>query len=143
MRSSSSSAQSGAAGSQKAAGLARLRAEIRSRASDPYLLTVAAGGRPHCGTASVTWDAPDGGLTVRPAPRTWPESEAAGYRLVTLLWPPAEPGGYDLIVDGACRQADDDPGLLVTINRAVLYRRGPAPAGGGSACGSDCIPLTG
>jgi hypothetical protein len=147
MRSSSSATQSAVAaeppGPHDVASLARLRAEIRSRASDPYLLTVTPGGRPHCGTASVTWDAPDGGLTVRPVPRTWAESAGAGYRQATLLWPPAEPGGYDLIVDGACHEAGDDPALVVTVSRAVLHRRGPAPAGGASPCGSDCVPLTG
>jgi hypothetical protein len=31
----------------------------------------------------------------------------------------------------------------VTVTRAVLHRRGPAPVGGGSPCGSDCVPLIG
>lgn len=141
-----SSPITGPARGQDATGLDRLRSEARARPAGPYLLTVTASGRPHCGTATVTWDAADGSLTVRPVPRTWPESEAAGYHQVTLLWPPAEPGGYDLIADGAARyhQAGDDPALIVTVSRAVLHRRGPAPAGGGGpGCGSDCVPLTG
>lgn len=128
------------------AGLGRLQSEARARPADPYLLTVTANGRPHCGTAAVTWDADDGPLTVRPVPRTWAESEAAGHLQVTLLWPPAEPGGYDLVADGTarCHQSGDDRALVVTVSRAVLHRRGPAPAGGGGpGCGSDCVPLTG
>jgi hypothetical protein len=131
-------------GARDVSGLGRLRAEIDSRASDPYLLTVTSGHRPHCGTVTVAWDAPDGQLAVRPVPRTWAESEAAGYRQVTLLWPPAEPGGYSLIADGtgACRQAGSDLAVIVAVTRAVLHRRGPAPGDSGSSCGSDCIPLT-
>jgi hypothetical protein len=150
MRSSSSSPQPGAAPASSpvvgdVTALARLRAEVRSRASDPYLLTVTADCRPHCGTVTVSWDAPDGELAGAPVPRTWMDSEGAGYRQVTLLWPPAEPGGYNLIADGAgtCRQAGDNVALFVTVSRAVLHRRGAAAAGSGSSCGSDCIPLTG
>jgi hypothetical protein len=126
-------------------GLSRLRAEARSRASDPYLLTVTSDCRPHSATVTVSWDAADGQPAVSPVPRTWADSEAAGYRQVTLLWPPAEPGGYDLIADGTgtCRKTGDDLVLSVSVTRAVLHRRGAAPADSGSACGSDCVPLTG
>jgi hypothetical protein len=123
-------------------GLDRLRAEIRSRTSDPYLLTVTSTGRPHCGTVTVTWDAPDGRLTVWPLPGTWTEAEAAGYRQVSLLWPPAEPGGYTLMADGTGGRGQAGT-LIVTVTRAVLHRRGPAPLGSSASCGSDCIPLTG
>jgi hypothetical protein len=150
MRLSSSSPRPGAAAADSplvrdVTALDRLRAEIRSRASDPYLLTVTADCRPHCGTVTVSWDAPDGKLAVGPVPRTWMDSEAAGYRRVTLLWPPTEPGGYNPIADGTgtCRQAGDDAALFVTVSRAVRHRRDPAPANSGSSCGSDCIPLTG
>jgi hypothetical protein len=122
-------------------GLDRLRAESRSRTGDPYLLTVTAGGRPHCGTVTVTWDAPDGSLAVWPVPGPWAQAEAAGYRQVSLLWPPAEPGGYSLIADGTGGPGPDGT-LIVTVTRAVLHRRGPAPAGSTASCGSDCIPLT-
>jgi len=108
MRSTSSSPQPDAAAAVRdVTALARLQAEARSRASDPYLPTVTSDGRPHCGTVTVSWDAPDWGLAVSPVPRTWTDSEAAGYRQVTLLWPPAEPGGYNLIADGTgtCRPA--------------------------------------
>ena len=66
-------------------------------------------------------------------------------RQVSLLWPAAEPGGYSLIVDGtgACGQADDGPALTVKVTRAVLHRRGAAPAGSSSPCGSDCLPFIG
>jgi hypothetical protein len=146
MRSSSSSPRPGAAAAvSDVTAPARLRAEARSRASDPYLLTVTADCRPHCGTVTVSWDASDGDLAVAPVPRTWMDSEAAGYRQVTLLWPPTGSGGYNLIADGTatCRQTGDDVALFVTVSRAVLHRRGTAPADSGSACGSDCIPLTG
>jgi hypothetical protein len=126
----------------RSSGLDRLRAEISSRSFDPYLLTVTSGGRPHCGTVTVTGDAPDGQLTVGPVPGTWAEAEAAGYRQVSLLWPPAEPGGYSLIADGTGGRGQAGT-LIVTVSRAVLHRRGPAPAGGSASCGSDCIPLTG
>jgi hypothetical protein len=126
-------------------GLGRLRAEIQSRASDPYLLTVTSDCRPHCATVTVSWDVPDGQLTIGPVPRTWAASAAAGHYQVTLLWPPAEPGGYNLIADGtgACRRTGDDLSLVVTVTRAVLHRRGPAHADSASSCGSDCVPLTG
>jgi hypothetical protein len=128
-------------------GLDRLRAEIGARASDPYLLTVTSDCRPHGATVTVTFSAgaPDGPLAVGPVPRTWAAAEAAGHRQVSLLWPPSTPGGYHLIVDGTGtrRQADDGPALIVTVSRAVLHRRGPAPADSGSACGSDCVPLIG
>jgi hypothetical protein len=127
----------------QASGASRLRAEIHSRSADPYLVTVTAGAAPHCGTATVTWGTSDGELTVAPVPRTW--AEAAGLRQVSLLWPPAEPGGYTLIVDGTGTrgQADNGPALTVTVTRAVLHRRGPAPAGSSSPCGSDCQHLIG
>jgi hypothetical protein len=132
-------------GSGELTGAGRLRAEIRSRSAGPYLITVTSGAAPHCGTASVTWGASGRELTVTPVPRTWAQAEETGYRQVSLLWPPAEPGGYSLIVDGtgARGQAADSPALTVTVTRAVLHRREPAPAGSGSPCGSDCLPLIG
>jgi hypothetical protein len=81
-------------------------------------------------------------LTVEPVPRTWTEAEAAGYRQVSLLWPPAELGGYSLMADGTGRRGQAGT-LVVAVTRAVLHRRGPAPAGSTASCGSDCIPLTG
>jgi hypothetical protein len=138
-------AEPGPLGAGGTIGASRLRAEIRSRSADPYLVTVTSDAAPHCGTATVTWGAADGELTVAPVPRTWAQAEAAGLRQVSLLWPPAEPGGYSLIVDGAGTggQAGDGPALTVTVTRAVLHRRGPAPVGNGSQCGSDCLPLIG
>ena len=138
-------AEPGPPGAAQLTGAGRLRAEIGSRSAEPYLVTVAPDATPHCRPATVTWSAPDDQLTVAPVPRAWARAEAAGYRQVSLLWPPAEPGGYSLIIDGTgtCRQADNGPALAVTVTRAVLHRRGPTPAGSGSPCGSDCLPLIG
>jgi hypothetical protein len=130
-------------GTGEITGASRLRAEICSRSADPYLVTVTSDAAPHCGTATVTWGAPDGELTVAPVPRTWAQAQAAGYRRVSLLWPPAEPGGYSLIIDGTGSEAADRPALTVTVTRAILHRRGPAAADRGSPCGSDCLPLIG
>jgi len=130
-------------GAGRVFGASRLRAEICSRSGEPYLVTVTPQAAPHCGIATVTWGAREGELTVVPVPRTW--AEAAGFRQVSLLWPPAEPGGYSLIVDGTatCGPAGDGPALTVTVTRAVLHRRGPAPADSSSPCGSDCLVLIG
>ena len=132
-------------GGAQITGAGRLRAEIGSRPADPYLVTVTPDASPHCRTVTVAWGVPDGELTVAPVPRTWARAETAGYRQVSLLWPPAEPGGYTLIVDGTGTygQADGGPTLTVTVTRAVLHRRGPAPAGSSSPCGSDCLHLIG
>jgi hypothetical protein len=123
--------------------LDRLRSEIASCTSEPYLLTITAEHRPHSGTVTVDWDAAGTALLVGPAPSSWPESDARGYRQVTLLWPPAEPGGYSLIVDGPARTVHNggQPQLEVTPAKAVWHRRGPAPASATSSCGSDCIPI--
>jgi hypothetical protein len=132
-------------GAGEITGPGRLRAEICSRSADPYLVTVTCDGAPHCGAASIAWGDSDREFTVAPVPRTWAHAEAAGHRQVSLLWPPAEPDGYSLIVDGAaaCSQAGEEPALTVTVTRAVLHRRRPAPAGSSSPCGSDCLPLIG
>ena len=131
------------AGAGQIPGASRLRAEICSRSGEPYLVTVTPQAAPHCGTATVTLGAREAELTVVPVPRTW--AGAAGFRRVSLVWPPAEPGGYSLIVDGTgtCGPAGDGLALTVTVTRAVLHRRGPAPADGSSPCGSDCLTLIG
>lgn len=119
-----------------------IRAKIAEFPGDPYLLTVTAEQRPHCGTVAVSWEA-GGTRMVVPAPSSWSGSDAAGLRQVSLLWPPAAPGGYSLIIDGdadAVRQ-DGETFLALTPRKAVLHRRGTPAAGTTSSCGSDCMPL--
>lgn len=113
---------------------------------DPYLLTVTAENRPHCGTVSVRWDA-DGRLLIAPAPSSWPGSAASGHCQVSLVWPPPQPDGHSLIIDGDARTvpgAGDGDGmeaLEIHPTRAVLYRPGAGRPGSGASCGSDCIPI--
>jgi hypothetical protein len=61
---------------------------------------------------------------------------------VSLLWPPFEPGGYSLISDGVVRDLGDER-VAFAPTRAVLHRPAVEPvAKDGSACTSDCVPLT-
>lgn len=109
--------------------------------TEPYLVTVTGDGRPHCSVVTVDWDAARQHLVVR-APSGWAESDASGYRRVTLLWPPVEPGGNSLIVDGTAETAaGDETSLAIRPTRAVLHRRAPAAAGGGVSSGPDCVPV--
>lgn len=108
---------------------------------DPILVTVGAEGVPHTSMVHVALaDQPDT-LVVEPVPRSWPGSEAAGQRHVTLFWPPARSGDHNLIVDGIATAAIGCESLSVSPTRAVLHRRVPAPPGATTACGWDCIPL--
>lgn len=120
--------------------LQQLRTAAADFPTDPYLLSVTATREPHCGTVTVRWE--DNTVLVAP-PSSWPASEADGNRQISLLWPPAEPGGYSLIVDGTATstQRDGAPALSITVTKAVLHRRGPAPEGNDSSCGSDCVPI--
>jgi hypothetical protein len=122
--------------------LDQLRTEISGFPSEPYLLTVTATNRPHCGTVTVEWDAAGLHLLVSP-PNSWPESEANEYRQVSLLWPPPKPGGYSLIIDGAASTVNSHGVTLLAVapTKAVLHRRGAATPDNGSSCGSDCIPI--
>ncbi|MEO6887348.1 MAG: pyridoxamine 5'-phosphate oxidase family protein [Jatrophihabitantaceae bacterium] len=109
---------------------------------DPYLLTVTAENRPHCGSVAVRCDDARC-LLIVPAPSSWPGSAASGYCQVSLVWPPPAPGGHSLIIDG---DAHNVPGageqmLAIDPTRAVLYRRGPGLADPDASCSSDCIPI--
>ena len=118
--------------------LERLHLEIKSAATEPYLLTVTGNDRPHCSYAAVEWDRD----RIRvPAPSGWDVSVARGHLRVTLLWPPEKPGGYSLIVDGTAVTITVNrvPCLEVTPTRAVLHRRGTPPSPNDSPCQSDCI----
>jgi hypothetical protein len=67
---------------------------------------------------------------------------ASAHAGVTLVWPPQEPGGYTLIVDGTATSSGD--GLRITPTGAVLHRKpGPDAPPSASACGDDCVPLSG
>ncbi len=117
--------------------------------TEPFLVTVTVERRPHCGTVTVGWDAAGQRLTASPPPSHWDKAEAVHCCQVTLLWPPSETGGYSLIVDGTATAVETPgaPALAVTIRRAVLHRRGPAPSptdvtpSPGASCRSDCIPI--
>jgi hypothetical protein len=119
--------------------------DLRTRAAgypaDPFLLTVTADGEPHCSPVPVEWA---GERPIVPAPRHWvrrppPWAQPGAPRPVSLLFAPEFPGGYALIVNGTTDDAG--PRLAISITRAVLHRRGNPAGDGGSACGSDCVPL--
>lgn len=60
--------------------LERICAEVvASFANGPYLLTVTAEHRPHCGIAPVDWDLVDEQLVAN-VPSSWSGSEAPGHR---------------------------------------------------------------
>ncbi len=119
----------------------RVRGEAARFGRQPYLVTVAANGQPHCSVVAVDWSG-DGGRLLTRAPRGWAEASARGQRQVTLLWPPDKPDGYSLIVDGTAEDLDgsDGPRIAVTPSRAVLHRPGDNELEA-SGCGSDCVPL--
>lgn len=124
--------------------LDRLRAEMTRYPTAPYLLTVGADGRPHAVAVPVGWEGDT--LIAEVGARTAANVEARP--LVALVWPPAEADGYSLIVDGEaqCRPAADGRAVVVRPTKGVLHRPAPTPASAaddhGSACGSDCVPLT-
>lgn len=124
-------------------GVQRVRAEAASYPADPFLLTVAPYGAPHCSPVAVQWV---GDQLIVPAPRHWsehprpPQGEPSATRSVCVLYPPASTSGYALIIDGTTACAG--PTLTVTITRAVLHRRRCAANAEPSAgCLSDCIRL--
>lgn len=116
--------------------------EVRGQAAQratAYLLTVSGDGRPHAVEITVGWD---GDSLVMRVGRS--SARNAGDRPeVSVLWPPDEPGGYSLIVDGsaAVEPGDDGGRLTIQVDRAVLHRPGPSPAGPESGCTADCVPL--
>jgi hypothetical protein len=124
--------------------LDRLRAEMARYPTAPYLLTAGADGRPHAVAVTVDWEGDT--LVAEVGARTAANVEARA--LVALLWPPAEAGGFSLIVDGEAhaRPAADGRVVVVRPTKGVLHRPAPTPAPAtddrGSACGSDCVPLT-
>lgn len=131
-----------AADDPTSAKLDQLHAQLARFDRNPYLLTVTADHRPHCGTVTAQWDASGTRLTAE-APSSWPGSAAVGYSHVSLVWPPAQPEGYSLVIDGDAVAEGANGLLAICLTRAVLYRRGPGRSGSDTSCASDCIPILG
>ena len=118
--------------------LEQLRDAVERHGPVAYLLTVSDDVRPHAVSTPVGWDGDRLALDV--GARS--QMNANGRPLVSLLWPPVEPDGYSLIVDGDALVTRDGV-VLVIPTKAVLHRSAGGPDALSSACGSDCIPLTG
>ena len=124
-----------------AVALDELRAVLAALERAPYLVTVTDDGRPHA--VAVPWSWRDDDLEVPAGTRTL--ANATARPDVTLLWPANDPGGYTLIVDGTAVHTEGtgtgDNLLRVRPTRAVRHR--PATGPTDTACGADCVPLTG
>jgi hypothetical protein len=113
---------------------------LRERGSGAYIITVGDDGAPHVVHAEVT--AHPGGLLAEVGGRTASNARARGH--VSLLYSARHADDYSLIVDAEVPPDPRGDGrrLRLTPTRAVLHRSGPAAAPSGSACGSDCIPIS-
>jgi hypothetical protein len=120
-------------------GIESLRAEVTRFGTAPYLLTVAADGRPHSVSVSVAWEGDE--LVAKCGSRTL--ANVAARPLVSLLWAPAEAGGYSLIVDGdgAVRGEGDDARAVIRPTKGVMHRPAAGPVPEGAPCSDDCKPL--
>jgi hypothetical protein len=120
-------------------GLDALRTEASRFGATPYLLTVAADGRPHSVSVSISWDGDD--IVAKCGGRTL--ANVAARPLVSLLWAPAEAGGYSLIVDGdgSVRGEGDDARAIIRPTKGVMHRPAAGPAAEGASCSDDCVPL--
>lgn len=92
-------------------------AERVSERGPGYLLTTAAGSRPHVMHLQFTIDGAELRTTIGRSARRNIGDQAA----VTLLWPPDEDGGYSLIVD-ATAEVEGEAGVVITASTAVLHR---------------------
>jgi hypothetical protein len=121
--------------------LDRLRAEIDTFRSAPYLLTVSEDARPHAVSVVVSWR--DDQLVMGAGNRSM--ANASVRPDVSLLWPPNEPGGFSLIVDATVSSTvgtgAGDNVITVEPTRAVLHRAAVDGDADGSAGGSDCTPV--
>jgi Pyridoxamine 5'-phosphate oxidase len=121
--------------------LDELRSVLAELERAPYLVTVSDDGRPHA--VAVPWGWRDDDLEVPAGNRT--VANATARPDVTLLWPANDAGGYTLIVDGTAVHTEGtgtgDNRIRVRPTRAVLHR--PATGPTDTACGADCVPLTG
>ncbi|HEY2775386.1 MAG TPA: hypothetical protein VGK20_15190 [Candidatus Binatia bacterium] len=105
----------------------------------PYLLTVAADGRPHSVSVHVQWDGDD--LVAKCGGRSL--ANVAARPLVSLLWSPVEAGGYSLILDGdgSVRGEGDESRAVIYPTRAVMHRPAQGPVPEGRSCSDDCVPI--
>ncbi len=100
--------------------LDELAGAIERFATNPYLVTVAADGRPRATSVSVTWHREL--LRVGAGRRT--SENVAANDAVALLWPAPEPGAHALIVDGWGAVYDSpETNLVIFIQpgKAVLH----------------------
>jgi hypothetical protein len=120
-------------------GIDSLRDQVARYGTSPYLLTVAADGRPHSVSVSVAWDGDQ--LVAKCGGRTL--ANVAARPLVSLLWAPRETGGYSLIVDGdgSVRGEGDDARAVIRPTKGVMHRPATGPAPEGAPCTDDCKPL--
>jgi hypothetical protein len=120
-------------------GIESLRAEVTRFGSAPYLLTVAADGRPHSVSVNIAWEGDE--LVAKCGSRTL--ANVAARPLVSLLWAPAEAGGYSLIVDGdgAVRGEGDHARAIIRPTKGVMHRPAAGPVPEGAPCADDCKPL--
>jgi hypothetical protein len=100
--------------------LDELPQQIERFGPNPYLVTVAADGRPRATSVSVSWHR---NLLMVGAGRRTTENVSANDA-VALLWPASEPGEHALIVDGWGAVHDSpETDLVVFIQpgKAVLH----------------------
>lgn len=104
--------------------LDELAQQIERFGPNPYLVTVAADGRPRATSVSVTWQRD--ALMVGAGRRT--TENVAANDAVALLWPAPEPGQHALIVDGRGAVDDSsDRAVLIQPGKAVLHVTSSGP----------------
>jgi hypothetical protein len=100
--------------------LDELPAAIERFATNPYLVTVSADGRPRTTSVSVKWHREL--LQVGAGRRT--SENVAANDAVALLWPAPEPGAHALIVDGwgaVFDSPETDLVIFIQPGKAVLH----------------------
>jgi hypothetical protein len=100
--------------------LDELPAAITRFATNPYLVTVAADGRPRATSVSVKWHRD---LLQIGAGRRTSENVQAN-EAVALLWPAPAPGEHALIVDGCAAVSESpeaNPVIFMQPGKAVLH----------------------
>ena len=103
--------------------LAALDAELARFGAVAFLITAAAGSRPHVVSVRVASEA--GALTMA-AGRT-SRANVATAPEVALCWP-GDGSGYCLLVDGTAVADDGAATVTVTPTHAILHRLAGAPA---------------